>query len=443
MLPSAAMRSASARRRSGRSLVKAAAGVAAVVALAGAAPVARGDVITEADSSVGVGATDNVAGVPDNVTGQTRTSASFTTITGTLRLRYHGARVDHALGYRLAYTRYLFVDNGFNTLSHNVAWLSRADLTAKWQLQGGANATITRTAGVDPNDPTMVMPQAAVAGSVLYLAGQANQTLSYKPDAKSDYVEVLSASHLRYLESPVVNGVSVNLPRTTALTLTLSGDRLSGRETYLVELAASDMYTQTDAVGPVDPTTYGHTLLGRLLVGWKHDLSPVWSTELEAGPSVMLRLDGSGVLAPAAVATLAYNRVPWSAALIATQTPALNPFLGQATISDQILAHAALPLTRSELFYFGAYGGYVYARVANGSAQLDRAYDQFTGGVSLILHIKNQPFAAAATYSVISQRGNDLPTASVPDYARQYVLISVRGDFAWGPGTPPLFGTPL
>jgi hypothetical protein len=211
----------------------------------------------------------------------------------------------------------------------------------------------------------------------------------------------------------------------------------------MLELTGTDMYTQVNTTLPVDPTAYGHTILVRALAGWKHDLSPQWSTTLEAGPSMIVRLDGSGVVAPAAIATVMYTRLPWTAVLTASQTPTANPYLGQAAIADQVLAHAAVPLTRSELIYFGGYGGYIYARVANGTAQLDRAYDQFMGGLTLTAHMSKMPFAAALTYSIISQRGSDLPGSSVPDFGRQYVLLTVRGDLAWGPGTPPLFGTPL
>jgi hypothetical protein len=281
-----------------------------------------------------------------------------------------------------------------------------------------------------------------MAGSLVYLAATAHQALVVRPDAKDTVEETLTVAHLRYLEASM-NGMSRALPTTTGLTLGVAGSRMAGRETYLLEADGTDMYTQVNTTLPVDPTSEGHTILARALAGWKHDLSPTWSTILQAGPSVMVRLDGSGVIAPAAIATLTYSRLPWTAVLTASQTPTANPYLGQASISDQVLAHAAVPLTRSELIYFGGYGGYVYARVANGTTQLDRAYDQFTGGLTLTARLSKMPFAAAATYSVISQRGSNLPGSSVPDYGRQYVLLTIRGDLNWGPGTPPLFGTPL
>jgi hypothetical protein len=43
----------------------------------------------------------------------------------------------------------------------------------------------------------------------------------------------------------------------------------------------------------------------------------------------------------------------------------------------------------------------------------------------------------------VSQRGSQLPDYAVDDLARQAVFLHLRGDFAFGPGTPPLFGGAL
>jgi hypothetical protein len=233
-------------------------------------------------------------------------------------------------------------------------------------------------------------------------------------------------------------------PTTTLLTLALSGNRLVGRETLMLDLMVSDMVTQFDSSVAVDPSRTGHTLFARLLAGWRHELSTFWSTTLQAGPSVIVRLDGNGVLAPAAVATLGYANMPWYAALTLAQTPMAHPYVGEATITDQALARLAVPVARSERIFVGGYGGYIYARVANGEAQLDRLFDAFVAGASLTYRFKSVPLAAAASYMVLSQRGSSLPgRGEIADYARQYMLISLRADLAWGPGTPPLFGGAL
>jgi hypothetical protein len=412
------------------------AAIAGVVAPGGAA---RADVIYELAPTIGAGATDNAA---VTAMGQVQSSSSFSYMGGSARLRYRGALVEHALGYTLTYTRFL-LENGPDAMSHSLAWVTSVTLSATWRLQLTASGRLLRSSGVDPANPAAVVPMAGVAGSVLYANATASQQLSYTPDAKRTFTEVLTVGHLRYLES-MINGMVVPRPNTTLVSLALSGSRLVGRETLLLDLLATDMFSQFDSTVTVDPSRRGHTLFVSLLGGWRHDLSPTWSTTLQAGPSMIARFDGNGVIAPSAIATLGYNHVPWYAALIAAQTAMPNPYLGEALIADQLLARAALPLTRSERVFVGAFGGYVYARVANGEAQVDRLYDAFIGGASLTVRFPKAPLALAATYSVQSQRGSALPGRSeIADFGRQYVLISLRADLSWGPGTPPLFGGPL
>jgi hypothetical protein len=225
------------------------------------------------------------------------------------------------------------------------------------------------------------------------------------------------------------------------MTLGLGGSRPAGRETYMLDATIADQFVEG---GTTDrPFGDGHVFIGRVLAGWRHELSVVWSTALQAGPSIIFNLNGDGVIAPAAIATLNYTRLPWIASLTATQTPAPNLYLGAATLSDQIMARVVVPLTKNERLYFGGNGGYLYARVADGNQHTTRAYDQFIGAASLAMRFPGMRIAAAATYTVISQRGSNVPGYGVLDFGRQSVLLSVWSDLSWGPGTPPLFGGPL
>ena len=401
-----------------------------------AAP-ARADVVYELAPSVAAGVTDNAR---VSAAGEQRASSSFSIVGGSARLRYNGARSEHALGYRGTYTRYL-EENGTTTFAHVVALTSALHPSARWNLDLTASGALSRVSGLDPNDPSVVFQQAAATGSTQYLSTVALQRLTYQPKAGQDYQQGLSVAQLRYLES-TVNGVARNLPTTTVVTLALSGSRLVGRETFLLNSTMSDSIIVAD--GPDrGPFAQGHVFLGRVLAGWRHDLSVEWSTMLQAGPSVIFKLDGNGVLAPAFVATLNYTRLPWYASLVASQTPAPNLYLGAATLSDAVLARLAVPLTRNERLFVGGYGGYVYARVADANQSTTRVYDQLMGSVSLILRLSTARVVMAATYTVMSQRGSDVPGYGVPDLARQFVLLSIRCDLAWGAGTPPLFGGAL
>jgi hypothetical protein len=403
---------------------------ACLLAIVTATATARADLVYELTPTAGAGAADNVS-----ASGQ-HFSDGFTLVGGTMRLRYSGARATHLLGYGLMYSKYL--QNRYpDTLAHMFSWLSSFTPSALWTLRLGASSTLTRSSGLDAANPNTVQPESVVAGSALYLAALVTQGLELQPSARWSFGERLGVGHVRYLES-MVGGASVTLPTTTYVALGLRGERLMGTEAFNVEVDATDSFTEYDGAVANTAST-GHTVFGRALAGWRHELSPVWSTSLQAGPSVIYRVGGPGVAAPAAIAALNYARLPWFASIIAAQTPMANPYLGAAILADQVLVRLAVPLTRNERLFVGGFGGYSYARLANAEGHFDRVYDQFLGGLSLIYRFAKVPLAAAASYTVTTQRGSSLPGFAVADLARQYAFISLRGDLAWGRGTPPLF----
>ena len=111
----------------------------------------------------------------------------------------------------------------------------------------------------------------------------------------------------------------MNLPTTTFIGLGLVGFREEGLNRYSLGAAASAIRSAKPRGRASNPNAEGHTLLGRLLAGWRRELSPVWTTSLQAGPSVIFRLDGSGVMAPAFVGSIDYKRLPWYASLTVLQ----------------------------------------------------------------------------------------------------------------------------
>lgn len=403
-----------------------------------AAAGARADVTYHLEPLVGAGVTDNAR---ITVAGDQRVTDSYTIAGGNVRLMYKPARMNLTAAYQAAYMQYLR-EGALSTFTNVLGLRAAFDLSARWTLGFGVNGTLTRASGLNPIDPTVVTPQGAVAGSTLYLGTGASQELAYQPTSREGYTETLSVTQLRYLES-VRDGMPLNLPTTTFVGFGLIGFREMGLNRFSLELSGGDSFRETPAGVPSNPNVDGHTLIGRLMAGWRRELSPVWATSLQAGPAVIVRLDGSGVMAPAFVGSLDYRRLPWYASLIALQSPAPNLFLGTATISDQVIARLALPLTQSERLFVGGYGGYVYARIADDQQALVRVYDQIFGGLTLTGRIPKVPLVVALNYLVLSQRGNATTTTPVPDLARQEVFVTLRGEFAWGPGTPPMFGGPL
>src|SRR4051812_26983809 len=102
---------------------------AALVAVAGAKP-ARADLVYELSPNTAAGASDNVYVTGS---GENRVRDGFTLVGASMRLRYGGARVVHALGYSVSYLRYL---QGLwpDSVANNLAWLSTFNLSARWTL---------------------------------------------------------------------------------------------------------------------------------------------------------------------------------------------------------------------------------------------------------------------------------------------------------------------
>jgi hypothetical protein len=396
---------------------------------------ARADLIYELSPSAGAGAADNVT-----ATGQ-HYGDTFTLVGGTARLQYRGLLVTHALSYGLIYSKYM-QGRYPDTLANSLSWLSTITASPLWTLQLGATGTLARSSGIDLANAGTFAPQSVVAGSAHYLTTQATEGLELHPSARWKFNEGLTVGYVRYLDY-TINGMAAALPRTVVVTLSTRGEREVGRDAFSGEVDAADTSTTYEANGAA-PRPEGEWLIGRALAGWRHELSPVWSTSLQAGPAITYQVHppGTGVLAPAAIASLNYNRVPWYASLTATQTPMANAFLGAAILADEAIVRLAVPLTRNERLVVSGFGGYVYARIADANGSLARAYDQLLGGLSLGYKVPNVPLSALANYTVVSQRGGSAPGFPVAGFAYQYVFITLRSDLVWGKGTPALFSEP-
>ncbi len=402
--------------------------------LAGSAS-APAETIFEVAPAAGAGATDNVQVTAND---QQHVADAFVQVGGGARLRYNVARSTHGLGYRINWLRYV-QGRGPTVTTQDLAWTSSLALTGTITLRLTANASLSRTSRFDPTDPANATPQANVVGAVPFVSFGGAEELSYQPTPRRRYSEALTATRIDYL------GTNVNLPTTTLVTANLYGNYLTGRETFSLTLTVSDSIFQSDSGStmPVNTFDRGQIFLAQALAGWGHELSPVWSTLVQAGPSLIFKWGGPAVLAPAGTAGIYYARQPWFASLTAVQTPSVDLYVGDAVISDQLVARVAVPLTRSELIYLGGIGSYLYARIPNDQRLLTRAYDQFFGGVSLVARFQRLPVFASLNYLALSQRGSSMPGRSFSDLAIQTVLLNITGTFAWGPGTPPLFGRVL
>jgi hypothetical protein len=378
---------------------------------------------------VSVGVTDNA-----DATAGTGHRDEFATAAITGRLRYQAARSNHALANHLSFTHF-FEGVGSDTVTDSLSGISAFDLSAQLQLRLLANGALSRGSGVDPGDLSAVLPRAISGSPTWFLTYGGGEELVYKPTPVQSYSESLIVSQIHYFGT----AAGVLLRDTTLVSGDLRGEWAAARDTLIVDARLSDAY-----VPPVPAATtdlgQGHNFLGQLLVGWRRELSVSWSSDLEAGPLVIFKPNGDGVVAPAGLASLTYKGIPWFATLVASQSPAPNLYVGEATITDEILLRLALPLNRRETFLLAGYGAYVYARiVTSATGDLTRGFDQVTGGATLLARSQRHPFWAALSATIIDQRGNTLPDRTIPDLLIRTVLVSVGATFAFGPGTPAVF----
>src|SRR5205814_1700629 len=149
------------------------------------------------------------------------------------------------------------------------------------------------------------------------------------------------------------------------------------------------------------------------------------------------------IAAPAGFLNVGYRRLFWFASASVSQTAAPNIFIGNATINDQAVVRAALPLTRSELLVLSGNAAYTYARFAYQDHQ-SKAYSLYSTGVSLTWHPERIPIWTSLDYSYMNQQGStSYESGTIPDRVRNVVMLTVGGSFVFGKGTPPIIAGAL
>jgi hypothetical protein len=404
--------------------------LAALAAFGAGARSARAQAVIELVPTVGIGATTNAAA---NLTQTQGAADEFLTYSGVVRLRYAARRSTHALGYRLTGTQYLH-RNGPTGLSHEVSWASTFNLTGRLDLDLGASGAYAHTTRLGPLDP-----MTNIAGGQIdsqYVSAGVIQQLVYQPNLRRRLVEALHFGTVRYL-APGLTAAGVEPPRipsTVNVGTMLRSEWVRARDTWSLQLDASESFVQNAAVG-LPP----QTVLAQLLGGWGRALSPTVSVLLQVGAEGAFDLHGNGVIGPAGIASVDYKRVSWYATASVGQQLSPNLFLGQATVNDQALARATLPLTRSELFYVIGFAGYTYARLAS-SATSQKAYDLRAAGLSLTARSHWLPLWTSLDYTINDQHGNFIEGGNIPDRQWQSIMLTVGGAFAFGPGAEaPVF----
>jgi hypothetical protein len=408
--------------------------LSAAVALAGARA-ARAEVVAEIGPAVGVGWTDNASQVTD--VGQKAQPDEFTTVIGTARGRYVGQKTEQGIGYRLTLTKY-FNQRSSDTVSQEVVYFSTYNLTPTLDLLLGAAGTYTKTSAFILSDQSATTQQAIGGAYMKYISGTVNQGLAYQPNARRRYIEGLSLTRLRYLEvSQPGQGVAERAvpPDTTYVNVHLRSEWERARDGFSADFSFTDSYSDNPrlraTIGP-------HRLFAQLLGGYHREFNTVWSGDIAAGGVLVLTTDLAGIAAPAGFANVSYRRLFWFASASVAQSAAPNIFIGNATINDQAVVRAALPLNRSELLVLSGNASYTYARFAYQDHQ-SKAYSLISTGASLTWHAERIPIWATLDYSYMNQSGSmSYESGFIPSRVRNVVMLTVGGSFVFGKGTPPI-----
>ena len=399
---------------------------------------ARAQAVYDLTPTVGAGATTNAlaAGTNPATISPDQQGGSFATVSLGAGARYQGARTNYGAANRFSLTR--FSDNSqANSLTDAFTANASVNPSARLQLRLSAAALLSRASAVEFANPATVNPQGTFAGTTTFIGTTAGQDASYQPNARQTYAESLSFAQVHYLG----DGAAA-MPSNFVIAGAGRAGRIVRRDPYFVVARLTDSFTSNAALD-AGPLANCQIFLASLQGGWRRELTPTWTVEAMGGPISVFKIGGPGVIAPGGGATVSYRRLFWFATVAVTQTASPDLFLGGATISDQIFFRLALPLGKSELYYVAGYGGYVYARTANDRLTLTRAYDQLMGGLSLSAHLRKLPIFASLTYLLVDQRGSGSPNdpqGEIPDLARQTVMVNVAGTFAFGRGTPPIYG---
>ncbi len=393
---------------------------------------ARAEIAYDILPSLSLGATDNAAAAPP---WNNPKSDEFTIVNAVARAHTLSAHASHQLGFRFADTFY-WHKRGPTTLTLELAEMSDVNVSPRWHLRLAAGATYGRTSSPSALDVNGGVPVALPARANPFILGAATEEGHYLINLRSRFIQALRISGVHYIregQPAPVPGLPPPIDYSYVPGATLRYEHDVGENLVLVQGDVADSIAPGRGPGLAD-----QVLLTQLLGGWGRQLGFYWNTEVRAGALGVFDFQGTKVIEPAGIATIGYRQVAWYVTLSASQLAVPNVFIAAATISDQVAARLALPLSRSERYYVLGYGGYTYARLTDIQG-LHRGYDLRFAGVSFTARHEHIPLWASVDYTYSSQIGNTSEGGTIPDLERQAVMLTVGYAFSTDHEQPPVF----
>ena len=246
------------------------------------------------------------------------------------QLSYAGRLAHHLAAYGFASTWWLRGSQGL-ALTHTLTLSSDIETSAATQITLGGSASLSQLSLVDTvgnADPLTV--GARPAGTAEFAAFDAHEAFAWQIGGIWRLNQMLEGR----LYYPV--GDNPGRARSESLMHALGIARLWQRDQAGLRTRVGVLWIgQTAPVGlPLVPARQEE--FAEALLGWRHDFTPSWTSDLAAGAFVLRASDADVRLTPAGSATLAYRNAGQEFEVGAARTVEPNVYVGAATERDLV-----------------------------------------------------------------------------------------------------------
>lgn len=264
------------------------------------------------------------------------------------QLSYAGRKVHSLAAYAFAATWWLRGSES-SSLSHTLVLSSDIETSAATHTTLGGSAALSQLSLVDSvasADPLTV--GARPAGTMQFVAFDAHEAFVWQLNARWRLDQMLAGGFFH----PI--GQNLGIAQSESLTHSLAITRLWGRDQVglRTRLGAIKTGQATPVGGTVIPGREGE--FAEALVGWRHDFTPTWSSDLAAGAFVIALSGSDTVVTGAGSAALSYRYIGRELDLRAARTVEPNVFLGAALERDVVSLSVVFPLGRWDALHLNA-----------------------------------------------------------------------------------------
>ena len=370
-----------------------------------------------AGSSVGV--SDISGAVPGTIAGEQ--PDVFVMARAGAQLGYEGRKVRDLAAYAFAATWWLRGSEGAS-LTHTLVLSSDIETTASTRITLGGSAALSQLSLVDSvasADPLTV--GARPAGTMEFVAFDAHEAFVWQLNARWRLDQMLEGRFFHPIGQDLGIAQSESLTDALAITRVWQRDQVGLR----TRLGAIKTGQATPVGGSVIPAREGE--FAEALVGWRHDFTPTWSSDLAAGTFV-LRLTGSDtVLTEAGSAALSYRYIGRELDLRAARTVEPNVYLGAALERDLVSLSVVFPMGQWDALHLNALADFEHDSTAGvpGGATPSTNIVVATAGAS---YQPGNMFKYRIEYTFRDQLTSAAVagTTSFPSFHRQIVMFTVE-----------------